>query len=1261
MSSIQSRLRRIALILLLASASNLRSQVVNADLTGTVTDATNAAIPSARVLIHNDDTGVQRSLLTSADGSFTAPSIPVGRYTVTVTASGFANYKQTGITLTIGQSFNLNIPLRAAGSDTVTVEDTPPAVNTSTEPTSGLVNSRQVKQLPLNGRSYDQLILLNPGAVNYTNQRSGGTGTSNSSVGSMFSVSGRRPQDNLFLLNGIEYTGASLINTTPGGTSGQLLGIDGIREFNVVTDTYSASYGKRDGAQISIVTTGGTNQLHGSVYEFLRNSFFDARNYFDTPRIPEFQRNDFGAALGGPLRHDKLFLFANYEGYRQNLGESLVTLVPDATSRSKAVASVQPLLNLWPAANGPEVLQNGAPTGIAEYIGTAPQHIREDFGTTRFDANITTNDSFNAIYTVDDSTASSPSANPYSYVSERLREQVLSAQEQHIVSAHLINIARIGFSRSNFFFYGYVPAAQQALAPSVRPGVPTYAVVISGSTASNGASSITGAGANVGSNNGIVRNLYTFDDHAYYTAGHHTLQGGVWLQRLQSNDNLAQDQYGQASFASLSTFLAGTIKTFTYAPQTTELGWRTLFADAFLEDTWRINPRLQARIGFRSESSTGWNEAQNRGSAYTFTNGVISTNPTSGISNNILDNHALFLPEPRVGLAWNIFGNGRTSVTASAGFHHTLLDALDYRYDQAAPYNTVYSYSSTTVANPTSGTGLVSPSTIDTGIHTPTLLSYTLKIEQQIAPSTTLTVGYNGSHSYHQIMNGDLNEPAFTIVNGAVYYPSTTKANPAVANTTSWWSGGSGNYNALVVDLRHDLNNGFARGLQLRANYTYAKNLDDGSAWNTSVSSNTPAFVSVPSLPHLDYGTAATDIRHASSTNATYDLPVAQLLKITSISNLASRISNGWSASTIATLSSGFPFSPQLGYNPTGSGDSRNPVRPNVNPSFTGPLYTKGSTAAKAAQYFNPNAFLSPATGYVGNAGRDNLFGPGFADWDFSLLKSTPITESTHLQFRAEFFNVINHTNLSLPQRGRLLRRQHPRIPRRDHLHRQHQPPNPTRPQAPLLMRNQLPRPVNRLASRGLTQTWKRNIVSHSRNHLTHHRPRHSLRCPHHRLHLHGEPMPLLQILRRVPTHPSQAARILPHQQLQRKINRHRRRRHHQRRSHLRTPKHHQLCRLHRQTHPRRLSTVVDHREHRHTLRRQYLLNPRHGFIHRMRTPQLLHSHGHHPSSTRRRYRLHRRQRRPRLRWHLFQPPQVLVHIRNHHRPLTHRARHPLH
>ena len=1018
--------RILLFALLLLPIPSLHAQVVGGTISGVVTDPAGALLPGAAVVLQNEETSSQRRLATDSGGAYAAPSIPVGRYTVTVTHDGFAPQVRTGINLTVGQAIRVDVALAAGEvAQEMTVTDKPSAVNATTQQTSGLVDERQVKELPLNGRSYDQLITLNPGVLNYTAQRSGSIGTSNSSVGNMFAVSGRRPQDNLFLLNGVEYTGASLINVTPGGTSGQLLGVDAVREFNVLADTYGANYGKRQGAQISIVTASGSNTLHGSAYEFLRNSWFDARNYFDQARIPEFQRNNFGGSLGGPLRHDKLFLFGNYEGYRQNLGISDVTLVPDAASRAAAAPAVKPFLNLWPVANGPEI---GG--GIAEAFSSPAQHIREDFGTVRLDNNLTPNDLLFAVYTVDDSTADTPTQNPLSLIEESLREQVLSLQEQHVFSARLLNTFRAGFSRASFYFLGSVPADVQAATPSFLPGKPTGAIVIAGSTASNGSSQITGAGANVGSNNAIARNLFTFDDHIFYTRGKHQIEAGVWFQRLQSNDNLAQNQDGQASFASLATFLTGTVKTFTVVPAPTELGWRSLFAAGYLEDTWKPTPALELRAGIRIESTTGWNEAQNRAAVYGFTPSsirgappVINTNPTVGGS-SLTDNRARFLPEPRAGLAWSPFGTNNTAVTAGFGLHHSLLDNLDYRLDQSAPYNTTLSYSNVSITRPTSGTtGLISPSNVQPDIATPTVLSYTLKVEQKIAASTSLTIGYVGSHGYDQILSEDQNEPNSVLCSatvacpagvpgGTVFYPTTNKANPAVANTTSWVSKGASNYNALEVDLRRSL----ANGLQLRANYTFAKNLDNGSAWNTSVSANTPAFVSYPANPSLDYGPAATDVRHNAAVNATWDLPFGRnRLFLSTAGKGLDRAVSGWTLASIANIQTGFPFSPQLGYNPTGSGDTRNPVRPDRNPNFHGSLYASGSTGRRVAQYFNASAFAAPAYGTVGNLGRDTLTGPSYVDWDLSLLKTTQFTDRTRLQFRAEFFNVLNHTNLQTP------------------------------------------------------------------------------------------------------------------------------------------------------------------------------------------------------------------------------------------------------
>jgi len=1001
------------------------AQVVGGTIGGTVKDGSGALLGGAKVTVRQIETGATRTLTTDADGRFHAPSVPVGVYSVTVAHDGFAAQKRTGISLVVGQSLQLDFEL---GLDSVrqdvVVDATSTSVNTTSQQTSGLIDEHQVKELPLNGRSYDQLLTLNPATVNYTNQRTGGIGTSNSSVGNMFAVSGRRPQDNLFLLNGIEYTGASLINVTPGGTSGELLGVDAVREFNVESDTYGASYGKRTGAQVSIVTTSGTNTLHGSAFEFLRNSVLDARNYFDAGSIPQFQRNQFGGALGGPVRADRLFLFGSYEGFRQNWGLSAVTLVPDNQARlgylpnSSGVeqyvgvnAAVAPLLALWPVQNGPELLSNGNLSGIAEAFSHPLQRIREDFGTTRLDSNLSGKDLLFAVYTVDDSAADTPTANPLSRVNESLREQVLSVQEQHVVSPALLNTARIGFSRASYFFTGYTPASVTGWVA----GKPVGAIVISGSTASNGASAITGAGTNVGSNNKTARNLFTVDDHIYWSHGKHQIEAGVWLQRVQSNDLLAQYQYGQASFSTLQSFLQGTVATFTVVPSPTELGWRSLEVAEFVEDTVKLTPRLEVRAGFRAESTNGWNEAQGRAANYAIVNGVLQTDPVVGNS-ALTTNRAKFLPSPRVGFAWDVWGSGKTAVRGGFGLYYGLLDTLDYRLDQTAPFNTAQSIKSIAVGNLniTPGTAApagskVSPSNVQPDIATPAVLEWSLHVEQEIAPKTSLTIGYVGSHSYHQILSEDMNEPVplYTAA-GAPYYTSGAPlANPNLANTTSWVSQGVGFFSALVVDVRRT----FGNGLQFRGNYTFGKNLDDGSAWNTSVSGNTPAFVSFPLNPKLDWGPAATDVSHLASVNGSYELPLGpQKQFLRNASKPVNAVVEGWTVSAILNAQSGFPFTPQLGYNPTGNGDTRNPVRPNWNPAFSGNLYPR-----TVGQYFNPQAFSTPAAGTFGNVSRDALRGPGLFGLDLSATKNAHLAERLGLQFRAEFFNILNHTNLSTP------------------------------------------------------------------------------------------------------------------------------------------------------------------------------------------------------------------------------------------------------
>lgn len=989
-----------------------------ASIGGIVTDATGASIAGATVNVKNLETGAIRALATDPAGRYDAALLTVGKYEVTAEQTGFRKESRAGITLVLGQRAAVDFKL-AVGEiqQTVQVEETALQFGVTTSELSGLVGERQVKDLPLNGRSFDNLLTLDAGIVNFTAQRAGGVGTSASAVGSMFSVSGRRPQDNLFLLNGVEYTGASNINVTPGGASGQLLGVDAIREFAVVKDTYGAEYGKRSGAQINIVTTSGANQLHGSVYEFLRNSALDARNFFDQAQKPQFQRNVFGGSLGGPLEKDKTFLFGNYEGFRQRLGLSNVTLVPDDASRAGAVPSVQPLLALWPVANGPEVLTTGGlPSGIAKSFNNPVQAIHEDFGTVRFDHNFSSNNLFAGVYTIDDSVADTPSTNPLSWVNLRVRNQVASLTETHIFSPNILNKATFGFSRASYFFTGLTPVNL----PGFIQGRPIGAITIGGSTALNSSSQLTNAGTNGNSNLSSHRNLFTVTDQVSINHGIHTLNIGVWFEQIQSNDNLAATQFGQATFSTLQSFLQGTVATFTAIPSPTALSFRSLEGAFYAEDVLKVTPSLEVRLGFRDEFTNGWNEAYGRAPNYLFdSNGVIQSTPVVGNATFTV-NKAKFLPSPRIGVAWSPFSK-KTVIRAGFGMYYSLNDAISYRVTQSAPFNSVLVLKNVPVSSinivpgaaPPSGSK-VSPAGVQPDLDTPTVISYSLKIEREITPNTTFSVGYVGSHGYHGLLSIDANVPAHTICPtgcpanypaGIYYYPTATLANPNVANTTHWFSWGNNSYNSLQVDVTRR----FSHGLQFRGVYSFAKSLDDGSSLANAISGSTNAFNQNPLDPKSDYGRSSFDIRHSVVVSATYDLPFGRQ-KDSGLKSWYNRLVGDWQVSGIGSIQTGLPFSPQLGFNPSNDGNSRNPVRPSLNPAFTGNVILGDPN-----RYFDTSAFVVPLAGTYGNAPRNSLTGPGLKDVDLSFSKRFSLAERLNLQVRTEIFNILNHANFNTP------------------------------------------------------------------------------------------------------------------------------------------------------------------------------------------------------------------------------------------------------
>ena len=1037
------RLMPLTCLLMLAGMPPVRAQV-SASIKGTVTDPSNAPVPSAAVKTRNLETGAIRNSITDDAGRYLVLSLPVGEYEIRITKTGFQDAIRSGIHLVVGEEANVDLRLQVGVEiSQITVTADAPIVTTTTKDISGLVGERAIKELPLNGRSYDLLLPLNPAIVNFTSQKTGGTGISNSTTANNFAVSGNRPQQNIFLLNGVEYSGAAENNMQPGGASGMLLGVDAVREFNVQRDSYSAELGKRPGGQVIIVTRSGGNQLHGSVFEFLRNNALDAPNFFDQGSAPPFQRNQFGASLGGPIRTDKTFLFGNYEGFRQHLHQTSVAFVPSLASRANAAPSVKPLLDLWPTP------LPGAQdfSGISQFFSSPLQTISEDFGTVRFDHNFSQRDSLAAIYTADDGRdLTATPLNPFSSDILTLREQVLSLEETHIFSPTLLNTVRIGYSRAGYFFTGEpTPGTPAENVLGFLKGHPVGAVVVGGSAASNPQAQLGLAGSNNGSNLHVARNLFTYEDHLTWTRGRHQLNLGVWFQQFQSNEIIALSQFGQATFTSLQTFLQGTASTFLFDPAPTAMNWRSLFGAFYAEDVFRLSPKLTLSLGFRDEFSTGWNEAHGRAANYTFTNGVISSQPHIGNS-FFTDNNAKFLPQPRIGIAWSPF-SAKTVFRAGFGMYNDLQDALGYRADQNAPFNPVYSIPSFAVSSfpvdPAASVPLTAklvPGGVQPDMKTPTLISYSLRIQQQLSPNMSLTVGYVGSHGYHQLIGVNANEPfpvicpaspcpanypasfpvgiANTPVPAGTYFvPTTTRANPAIANTWTWFSEGDSSYNSLQVDV----NRRFSGGLFLRGVYTFSKVLDDGDSLNATTSGGGPALASNPFNLRSDWGLGTFDIRHIAVVSATYALPLGHGKRfLGGLGGFGNAVASGWMVNSIVTLQGGFPYSPQLSYNPSNNGDTRNPVRPFVNPAFTGSV-----TLGNPSHWFNPNAFLAPlftpqaiATangGFYGNAGRNTLIGPSLATWDFSVLKDTRIREQLNLQFRAEIFNLLNRANFNQP------------------------------------------------------------------------------------------------------------------------------------------------------------------------------------------------------------------------------------------------------
>lgn len=1051
-----SGIKHLLLGVLLLTPGLLRGQVTAA-ISGRVDDATGAAVGGVMVTAKSVETGAARSVTTDADGNFRILSLPVGQQEIKAEKPGFKAAVRTGINLAVGQEAVVNLQLEVGDLvQQVTVIAEAPVVNTTTSSVSGVVSEREVKDLPLNGRSFDNLIALNPGAIGYA-LKSPNTITS---MGNTFSVAGRRPMDNIFLLNGVEYTGSSQLSVTPGGVSGDLLGIDAVREFNVLTETYSAEYGKRAGAQVVVVTQSGGNRVHGSLFEFLRNNVLDARNTFDQGFVPPFRRNQFGGALGGPLKKDRLFLFGNYEGFQQRLDVTNVSVVPDDQARQgflpnaagvyTRVTNLNPAMlqymSFWPVANGPELLVPGTslPSGTAKGFYNPKQSIHENFGTMRGDYILSTHDSFSGAYTIDDGNSVIPQSDPLFGSAVALRSQVLSAQETHIFSPNILNTFTAGFSRAAFNFdaLSFVP-----ISPSLSfvTGAGPGGIIIGGGTTTTGIAALTSAGPNNAAGVSNRRNIFTFSDGVQIVKGRHQISAGVWFQRLRDNEDTGSRRIGLANFASLTTFLQGTVTTFQVLPNPSPLGWRSWLGAWYVEDSIKLRPNLTLRAGIRHEFTDGWNEASGRAANYvTDSNGILVTNPVVG--NSVYSkNNAKKLFGPRVAISWDPFGSGNTAIRAGFGTYYSLIDNLAFLLNSLPPYNASAQYTGALssiapikpgVQPPASCTGgpnvpfagcsVFAPQGIQSDAKTPTVEEWNLTVEQHLSANTVLRVAYVGSHGYHGLLSLDPNTiPAAicanaagctaggtgaaraTVSQGSQYIPVGARPNPSLGAGFFWYTEGNTSYNALQTDLVRRL----SQGLQFRVNYTWSKNLDMNSGLTGAQSNNQSQMIMDRNNLRRDWGPSALNVTHQASISAHYDLPLGKGKRWMSGSgSVGNRIVGGWQVNAITTLLSGFPFTPTVGSNRSGDGDTRNPDRPTLNPAFSGSVVTGNPN-----QWFNPTALLLPAAGTWGTLGRGVYQGPGLATVDLAVFKNTAISERINLQFRAEAFNLLNRANYGTP------------------------------------------------------------------------------------------------------------------------------------------------------------------------------------------------------------------------------------------------------